>query len=452
VRLKFCSLSSNLSSRLLGVLLLGLLGTCDAAAQSSATSNPWNQTTTHHLLSGYVFDWQAYLALNPDLQRNGINSEASAVEHWLIYGALEGRQANGIFSVQRYLQLYSDVAAGCTGRLRYVCGIQNYAKNIYTAYGRFAVPIQQSYGGLLPRTTTVRAGVAGDAVIGNPLLKITTSSQYAGAINSLVYVDKQFINNVDHGRQIQMASLNYGMQECNNPTEAGAADDGAGPTSSSVLQQIVATPEYLWTNVSPAYWLKPNESSQACPANATLNNTTTVSLDQSFQKKIEINYFGTWQIFKMTIAAQLTHSFAPWMMSESVYLTPDFSSVYTYDPKLSLLVPMTLNPGLNIQGQVVPGIFDNGSANPPVLATPDGKYALAIVTPPSSRYYMTYPVQQGKFNPLYTTSNDSIASSVQYYFNSASGTQEFFIYVIVGTLAEVRQNLKQHYAQIMLGI
>ncbi|ELR11362.1 uncharacterized protein ACA1_134290 [Acanthamoeba castellanii str. Neff] len=44
----------------------------------------------------------------------------------------------------------------------------------------------------------------------------------------------QFINAADHGRELQYAISNqYG--ECYNLTEAGSMNDGAGPTTSSVL-------------------------------------------------------------------------------------------------------------------------------------------------------------------------------------------------------------------------
>src|SRR5207302_623508 len=140
-----------------------------------------------------------------------------------------------------------------------VCAISNYVEYGYAA-GRFAVPAEQSYGGILPATVAVQAGVSGDAVIGNPIIKLTTSSQFAGAINGLYYGGKQFVTNPDHGQSIQIASFNYGLGGCNNPTEAGSQDDGTNATSTSVVQGIYADASSLSTLVSPAYWLRPSDA------------------------------------------------------------------------------------------------------------------------------------------------------------------------------------------------
>jgi hypothetical protein len=60
------------------------------------------------------------------------------------------------------------------------------------------------------------------------------SLRVAGAIDYLAWNGMQFINAADHGRELQYAISNqYG--ECYNPTEAGSMNDGAGPTTSSVL-------------------------------------------------------------------------------------------------------------------------------------------------------------------------------------------------------------------------
>ena len=68
---------------------------------------------------------------------------------------------------------------------------------------------------------------------------ITTTHRLAGAIHSLTWNGREFINSVDHGRQLQSASnLDGGTPitaETFNPTEAGSRDDGAGEKSSSRL-------------------------------------------------------------------------------------------------------------------------------------------------------------------------------------------------------------------------
>src|SRR4051812_49676889 len=96
---------------------------------------------------------------------------------------------------------------------------------------------------------------SGDAVIrgraGPSEIVITTTSRLAGAIHSLTWGGKEFIDSADHGRQLQSASnLDCGerfIPEVFNPTEAGSRADGAGPLSSSRLLRLRAKGNELST-------------------------------------------------------------------------------------------------------------------------------------------------------------------------------------------------------------
>ena len=72
------------------------------------------------------------------------------------------------------------------------------------------------------------------APVGESEIVITTTSRLAGAIHSLTWNGKEFIDSFDHGRQLQSASnFDAGTPitgETFNPTEAGSRDDGAGPS------------------------------------------------------------------------------------------------------------------------------------------------------------------------------------------------------------------------------
>ncbi len=73
---------------------------------------------------------------------------------------------------------------------------------------------------------------------------ITTTARLAGAIHSLTWNGKEFIDSADHGRQLQSAAnFDAGqpfVSETFNPTEAGSRRDSAGPTSSSKLRSLTA--------------------------------------------------------------------------------------------------------------------------------------------------------------------------------------------------------------------
>ena len=90
------------------------------------------------------------------------------------------------------------------------------------------------------------AAPSGDAAIrakaGTSEIVIRTTSRLAGAIDSLTWNGKEFIDSADHGRQLQSASnFDVGTRftpETFNPTEAGSRGDGAGPTSTSKLLSL----------------------------------------------------------------------------------------------------------------------------------------------------------------------------------------------------------------------
>src|SRR5262249_1757144 len=108
---------------------------------------------------------------------------------------------------------------------------------------------------------------SGNAVIrrraGSSEIVITTTERLAGAIHSLTWGGKEFIDSLDHGRQLQSASsFDCGRSgefwaECFNPTEAGSRDDSAGEKSTSKLLRLRAAGRELQTTTQMAFWLAP---------------------------------------------------------------------------------------------------------------------------------------------------------------------------------------------------
>ncbi len=88
-------------------------------------------------------------------------------------------------------------------------------------------------------------------------ITITTCSHDVGAICSLTWRNKEFIDDYDHGRQLHSASSFDGLGESFNPTEAGASDqtDGINPSSSSsVLEGYWSDSNILATQTKMAFW------------------------------------------------------------------------------------------------------------------------------------------------------------------------------------------------------
>lgn len=138
-------------------------------------------------------------------------------------------------------------------------------------------------------------GVPGSAVIrravGDSEIVITTTSRLAGAIHSLTWGGREFVDSHDHGRQLQSASnldVNGTLtNECFNPTEAGSERDMAGPTSTSRLLYLSAGDRELVTATQMAFWLRPGQTSGG---QAALN--TTALSNHLLEKHVRIGVDG----------------------------------------------------------------------------------------------------------------------------------------------------------------
>ncbi|MEY2496883.1 MAG: hypothetical protein QOD12_439 [Verrucomicrobiota bacterium] len=111
---------------------------------------------------------------------------------------------------------------------------------------------------------TTRAQVNGNAtinatVLGQPF-SISTSTRDAGAISSIRWANKEFINDWDHGRQVQLNSQFFNRFECYNPYEAGSFDDGRSATSTSRLLAFTASGNTIESTTQMAWYLRQRES------------------------------------------------------------------------------------------------------------------------------------------------------------------------------------------------
>src|SRR5581483_5078164 len=112
---------------------------------------------------------------------------------------------------------------------------------------------------------TIRAKAGASEIV------VTTTDRLAGAVHSLTWGGKEFIDSHDHGRQLQSAASfdraapGEFWAECFNPTEAGSRADGTGPTSSSRLLRLAADGPELRTTTRMAFWLAPGEKSAGRP-------------------------------------------------------------------------------------------------------------------------------------------------------------------------------------------
>ncbi|MCG6154531.1 hypothetical protein [Rubinisphaera margarita] len=270
------------------------------------------------------------------------------------------------------------------------------------------------------------------APLGSSEIVITTTERLAGAIHSLTWNDKEFIDSTDHGRQLQSAS-NFDFNgpmipETFNPTEAGSVADGAGPTSTSRLLHLIASRNRLQTTTQMAFWLRPDGQSAGHPA----RNQTALS-NHTLTKRVQIGLAGLPQVIQYDVTFGLPidemHQFAQFEVVTG-YMPFDFELFRTFNLETEVVEPLSAGPG--------------EQRHPVIFSTTDDRYAMACV---SSREAFG----AGWSGPGYGRFRFDRAKVVKWncvyrYRNSTGvepGDYSFRCFVLVGDLAIVLEGLKE---------
>ena len=280
---------------------------------------------------------------------------------------------------------------------------------------------------------SLQAAVSGDSQIrakaGPSEIVITTTSRLAGAIHSLTWKGREFIDSTDHGRQLQSAS-NFDVNsqfipETFNPTEAGSRIDGVGPNSTSVLHALTAKGNVLSTENQMAFWLQPGEKSFGNSA----KNTTVLS-NHLLKKRVTIGVHGLPHAIgydvTFTVPKREHHRYAQF---EAVtgYMPPAFSNFWTYDLTKKKLMSLSDGPG----EQSLPVIF----------STLDRQHAMGVWSPgqPSKGFgragYGRFRFETEKvvkWNCVFRETNPNRLSAGNYSYRS---------YVLVGSLKNVTETM-----------
>lgn len=278
-------------------------------------------------------------------------------------------------------------------------------------------------------TQTISGLVDGDE------LRLTVSDRFGGAVESVTWRGKEFINIWDHGRQISYA---WGMDdygECYNPTEPGSARDYQNSTSTSDLLSVCkAAPNRLTTTTRLAYWLAPGETG-FCNGVTTAVNDDLVS-DQVLEKTIQIGYEGLENVilFDAVITNPTDHNS---MQAEipTGYLTDEFNTFWRFNPQTGELTTPESDP------LVAPWSFNSFGRLPPILSTPDGSYAMgAYYGGPKPVYY---EINSFDAPPIANTTNkwNAVIREQPY----PAGTYHYRSFAIVGTLEQVQQAMAALY-------
>lgn len=287
---------------------------------------------------------------------------------------------------------------------------------------------------------------------------IKTTANLAGAIDSLTWKGKEFVNSTDHGRQIQTAWTvnNYG--QCYNPTEAGSASDGLKdrPSSSILLEFRTANHGY-YTKSRPAFWLDSGAYDDSCvwdltspnppwrPGNAA--NKTKVS-NFILEKNVTIAYQNIDNVIeyisKISIPQDQNQDIpirSMILVNPAVYMPADFTVFYRYDLRTSSL------------SQAMPAY--GYSPIPAILATADGNYAMGLFSPeiPWSGFpdkeqkdYSGYGTLDWRSfgNTMLLTTRIPVTPAGKQTFDP--GTYTYRSYLIIGTLADVQNSMSRLYS------
>ncbi len=272
--------------------------------------------------------------------------------------------------------------------------------------------------------------------VNGAVLTIRTSSRVAGAIESILWRGKEFLNAFDHGREMQSASSFDGYGECLNPTEAGSNHDGQGQTSSSRLVSGDARGRNLETTIEMAYWLVPGTPyPKACGSHAEVRQAKneTIRSRDLLMKSVQIGVKGVPNAISVdvTFVTAEDHQSATFE-ALTAYMPPEFSEFHAYDPATRAIIPLTDGPG--------------EQPLPVVLATPDHTFAMGVWSPglpqkaaPHAGYgrfrFLNNPQIKGwstvKWNAVYREAP------------APRGNYHYRCYAVVGSLDEVRGGLER---------
>ncbi|HEX9503736.1 MAG TPA: hypothetical protein VF974_05465, partial [Patescibacteria group bacterium] len=271
------------------------------------------------------------------------------------------------------------------------------------------------------------------AIAGGSSLTISTSDQTAGAITSIIWNGKEFINSYDHGRELQSAEAFDELGECYNPTEAGGRYDTS--KSSSILKSIQAQGNVLTTQTDMAFWLSPGENyGRVCnpnlPNSPSSAQNTTYTAGYLLDKKVTIGLPGVSdQIIKYetTFTIPKLHS-SGGIQVITGNMPADFTNFWSYNPYSGLATPLLATP--NTSGRFV---------DPVILSTADGKYAMGVVCPwVRGSNYGGGRHGSNPNNPADTSVWDCLFASGNF-----KGTYSFTSYIAVGNFDSVKLAINQ---------
>lgn len=262
-------------------------------------------------------------------------------------------------------------------------------------------------------------------------LVITAGKNFAGAISSIRFRGKEFIDAADNGREFQSAVSFDDMGECFNPTEAGSRDD-KGQKSSSVLKEASTHDNVLETTTQMAFWFPPNspyskpkatkqQGKDYCGTRPDLlsSQNNTVLSQHILHKRVSIGRAGLPNVIDYQVQFHVpeAHQNATFV-ALSAHLPNAFNRFDFVD--LS-------------SGQLILSTGSGPQSLPVIASTADGNYALGIYSPMMPHQNYSY----GRF--MFPS-----ISKLNCVFRERSihlGNYDYHCMAVIGNREEVRQTI-----------
>jgi hypothetical protein len=263
-------------------------------------------------------------------------------------------------------------------------------------------------------------------------LTISSSARFAGAISSLNWNGKEFLNSVDHGRELQSAATFDGFGECFNPTEAGSAADATGDTSTSKLLTFNTNGNQLKSSTQMAFWTGvgwPYPAGCGIRTDIKVAQNTTNLSNHILTKQVTIGFSGIPNVIEYLVTFHVAeHHTSAIFESLTGYLTQEFSTFWTFDPATATLTSLSYGPG----EQNKPIIFSTGNS----------QYAMGIYSPDLPQG----PYPDGGYARFSFLSQYTMKWSAFFrQGDTPAGDYNFRLYVIVGSLSDVTSGITSVY-------
>jgi alpha-tubulin suppressor-like RCC1 family protein len=284
-------------------------------------------------------------------------------------------------------------------------------------------------------------------------LTVSTSSQFAGAISSIKWGGHEYINNWDHGRQLQLNMQFFNRYCCYNPYEAGSFEDARLSTSTSKLLSISASGNHLEANTQMA-WNYREFNLNPGPTDYCGDPTQWLPLprgpytnplsDYTLHKTVTIGFAGIPNVIEYLAEEFIPEPVLKGNNNLTAVVNYEFNSIRSWDPVSGDYRVIRAAGGVDDRIKVV--------------STADGSYAMGLYGPELlqpfgdvgvANWWFVAPPDPATPDPTYPCVHFGLVD--RYNSFNGPGTKNNRAYFVVGNLSQVKDSLialHTHFASL----